>query len=105
MSDKVYAAHRKGGNKKPKPLKAGSQAEPTLDQSFYTISELANLSGIARQRMARLLKSLPIWDKSKMPVGVRIFFISDIKEELPELWEGISEAYHCRQLQKTMEQK
>jgi hypothetical protein len=56
-------------------------------QALYTIPELADLVGISRWRLRRLLERADI--EMHRSGRIRVVYLSSISQALPELWQSI----------------
>lgn len=57
-------------------------------RAFYSVTGLASLAGVTRQEMRHILKHLPLL-KSRPFGGRSVYYMRDIRESYPDLWESI----------------
>lgn len=56
---------------------------------FYCTSELAEMCGASYEQMRRLLKQTPLWKQGFGGKVKRQFWLTDIQNTVPQLWDSI----------------
>ena len=67
---------------------------------YYRLSELAELMDMSRGRALRLLTSVGI--QRRRLGGLKVIFVSDIRDHMPVLWRSIVACEQARSVARAM---